>query len=214
MKNVLKANDVIAAGNRDFFANNNILAINMMSSPGAGKTTLIENTIRSLKDELTIAVIEGDIQTTYDADRISAVGAQVVQINTEGACHLDANMISQTLGQMDLDSVDSLIIENVGNLVCPASFDLGTDYKIALLSVTEGDDKPLKYPLMFDISSVLLINKIDLLPYVECDTGKIRDGALRINSDLEIFEVSCKTGEGMEGWLGWLKGKVQERGKS
>lgn len=212
VKNVLKANDVIAAGNRDFFADNGILAINVMSSPGAGKTTLIENTITSLKNEMTIAVIEGDIQTTYDADRISAVGAQVVQINTEGACHLDANMISQTLGQMELDSVDSLIIENVGNLVCPASFDLGADYKIALLSVTEGDDKPLKYPLLFDISSVLVINKIDLLPYVECDTEKIRDGALKINSALEIFEISCKTGEGMEGWLIWLKGKVAERG--
>lgn len=212
VKNVLKANDVIAAGNRDFFADNGILAINVMSSPGAGKTTLIENTIRSLKNEMTIAVIEGDIQTTYDADRISAVGAQVVQINTEGACHLDANMISQTLNQMDLDSVDSLIIENVGNLVCPASFDLGADYKIALLSVTEGDDKPLKYPLLFDISSVLVINKIDLLPYVECDTEKIRDGALKINSALEIFEISCKTGEGMEDWLIWLKGKVAERG--
>lgn len=214
MKKVLKANDRIAAENREFFAGNGILAINMMSSPGAGKTTLIEKTIGSLKDELTIAVIEGDIQTTYDADRIAAVGAQVIQINTDGACHLDANMISQTLSQMDLDSADLLIIENVGNLVCPASFDLGTKHKIALLSVTEGDDKPLKYPLLFDISSALLINKIDLLPYVECDTEKIKDGALRINPDLRIFEVSCKTGEGLEDWFAWVKGEVAERGKT
>ena len=159
-------------------------------------------------------MIVGDIQTTYDADRISATGAQVVQINTEGSCHLDANMISQTLCQMDLDSVDLLIIENVGNLVCPANFDLGTDYKVALLSVTEGDDKPLKYPLMFDISSVLLVNKVDLLPYVDCDTKRIKDGALRINPDLEIFEVSCKTGAGLEDWFTWLKTKVRERGRN
>ena len=214
VENVLKANDKIAAENRIFLADKGVLTINMMSSPGAGKTTLIENTIRSLKDEITIAVIEGDIQTTYDAERISATGAQVVQINTGGACHLDANMISNALSQLDLNSVDLLIIENVGNLVCPASFDLGANYKVMLLSVSEGDDKPLKYPLMFNISSALLVNKIDLLPYVDCDTGKIKDGALRINPDLEIFEISCKTGVGLEDWLAWLKAKLEEKGNN
>jgi hydrogenase nickel incorporation protein HypB len=211
---VLKANDRIAAENNVIFTEKGLLAINMMSGPGAGKTSLIERTIRSLKDELTIAVIEGDIQTTYDADRISATGANVVQINTEGACHLDANTINHTISQMDLDSTHVLIIENVGNLVCPASFDLGTHHKVVLLSTTEGDDKPLKYPMMFDISDALLINKIDLLPYVECDIEKIRTGALKINPKLDIFEVSCKTGEGLEGWFDWLKSKVKERSES
>jgi hydrogenase nickel incorporation protein HypB len=206
---VLKANDRIAAQNKSFLADRGVLSINVMSSPGAGKTTLIENTIRSLKDEITIAVIEGDIQTTYDAEKIYATGAQVVQINTRGACHLDANMISDALSQLGLDSVDLLVIENVGNLVCPGEFDLGEDYKVVLLSVSEGDDKPLKYPLMFDISSVLLINKIDLLPYVDSDIERIRDGALRINPDLEIFEISCKTGEGLDSWRDWLRAKVR-----
>lgn len=211
VRNVLKVNDRIAAENKELFESKGILTINMMSGPGAGKTTLIETTIRALKDELTIAVIEGDIQTTYDADRIAATGAQAIQINTEGACHLDANMINLTLDQLDLESVDILIIENVGNLVCPASFDLGEHHRVMLLSTTEGDDKPLKYPLMFDISSVLLVNKIDLLPYIDCDTENIKNGALKINPNLEIFETSCKTGEGMEGWYGWLRAKVKEK---
>ena len=209
VRNILKANDRIAAENRKFFEDKGILALNIMSGPGSGKTTLIENTIRSLKDELTIAVIEGDIQTTYDADRISTTGAQVVQINTDGSCHLDANMINHTLGQLDLESVDVLIIENVGNLVCPASFDLGEHYKVMLLSTTEGDDKPLKYPLMFHISSALIINKTDLIPYIDCDIQKIKDGALKINPNIEIFETSCKTGAGLEDWYGWLKSKVR-----
>ena len=209
MQNVLKANDSIAAENRSYFADKGVLAINIMSSPGAGKTTLIENTIEALKDEFTIAVIEGDIQTTYDAERISATGAQTVQINTGGACHLDANMISHSLSQLDLNSADLLIIENVGNLVCPAEFDLGENYKAAILSVSEGDDKPLKYPLVFNISDALLINKTDLLPYVDCDVGRIKETSLRINPDLEIFEVSCKTGDGLDGWYDWLRAKIK-----
>ena len=209
VRNILKANDRIASENRAFFEDKDVLALNIMSGPGAGKTTLIENTIRSLKDDLTIAVIEGDIQTTFDADRISSTGAQVVQINTDGACHLDANMISHTFGQLDLESVDVLIIENVGNLVCPASFDLGEHYRVTLLSTTEGDDKPLKYPLMFHISSALLINKTDLLPYIDCDIQRIKDGALKINPNIEIFETSCKTGEGLEAWYKWLKSKAE-----
>jgi len=184
------------------------LTINIMSGPGAGKTSLIEKTIRDMKDDINIAVIEGDIETTYDADRIAAAGAQVVQINTGGACHLDANMISQSLDQLELDSVDLLIIENVGNLVCPAGFKLGEDCNITLLSVTEGDDKPFKYPMMFNVSQSLLINKIDLLPYIDCNIEKIKNGALRINPELEIFEVSCKTGEGLGNWYNWIRKKM------
>jgi len=205
VENILKANDTIAEQNRRFFRDKGLVTINIMSGPGAGKTSLIEKTIKAMNDELKIAVIEGDIQTNYEAVRLEAAGAQVVQINTNGACHLDANMISQSLDQLELDSVDLLIIENVGNLVCPAEFKLGEDYRVTLLSIAEGDDKPVKYPLMFDVSHALLINKIDLLPYVDCDVKRIRDGALRINPDLEIFEISCRTGEGLEDWYGWLK---------
>lgn len=203
VENILKANDSIAEQNRKLFKSKGLLAINLMSGPGAGKTTLLEKTIRDMSD-INIAVIEGDIQTTYDADRIAKTGAQVVQINTGGACHLDANMISQSLDQLELDSVDILIIENVGNLVCPAEFKLGVDFNVTLLSITEGDDKPFKYPLIFNVSHLLLINKIDLLPYIDCDIKKIKDGALRINPDIEILEVSAKTGEGLENWYNWL----------
>lgn len=211
VKNILEANERIAAQNRQFFADKGVMAINMMSAPGAGKTTLIEDTIRSLKNELNIAVIEGDIQSTYDAEAISATGAQVVQINTGGACHLDANMINETLSQLDLNPVDLLIIENVGNLVCPAEFNLGEYCKVMLLSTSEGDDKPLKYPLMFHESSVLLINKIDLLPYVDCSIEKIRRESLRINPDLTIFEISCKTRQGLNDWHDWLKAERQKK---
>lgn len=210
--NILKANDAIATQNRRLFSERNIIAINVISSPGAGKTTLIENTIKALKDDLTIAVIEGDIQSTYDADRISETGVQVIQINTGGGCHLDANMISNALTQLDFETVDMLIIENVGNLVCPAEFDLGENFKVMLLSVPEGDDKPLKYPLVFHESNALLINKIDLLPFVDCDVEKIKSESLRINPDLNIFEVSCKTGEGLQVWYDWLK-KAKEVSK-
>lgn len=210
VENILKVNDSIAEQNKKIFKSKGLLTINIMSGPGAGKTSLIEKTIKDMKDDINIAVIEGDIETTYDADRIAAAGAQVVQINTGGACHLDANMISQSLDQLELDSVDLLIIENVGNLVCPAGFKLGEDCNITLLSVTEGDDKPFKYPMMFNVSKVLLINKIDLLPYVDCDIEKIKNGALRINPELEIFEVSCKTGEGLGNWYSWLRQKRKE----
>ncbi|MEA2083316.1 MAG: hydrogenase nickel incorporation protein HypB [Thermodesulfobacteriota bacterium] len=205
VRNILEVNERIAAQNKKIFDDKGVVVVNMMSGPGAGKTTLIENTIRSLKDELTIAVIEGDIQSTHDAEVISATGVQVIQINTGGACHLDANMISETLSRLDLSSVDLLIIENVGNLVCPAEFNVGEHCKIMLLSVSEGDDKPLKYPLMFHESSALLINKIDLLPYVDCSVEKIRNESLKINPDLRIFEISCKTGQGLSKWHDWLK---------
>lgn len=211
VRNVLEANDRIAAENRAYFERFGVKAINMMSSPGAGKTTLLTETIQSLKSGLNIAVIEGDIQSTHDAEKIAHTGAQVVQINTGGACHLDANMIGVTLKQMDLDAADLVIIENVGNLVCPADFEVGEDCKVMLLSVTEGDDKPLKYPLMFQKSCVLLINKIDLLPYIDCDVEKIRSEALSINPSIEIFEVSAKTGEGLDGWYEWLRAAANKQ---
>ncbi len=208
--NILKANDVIADQNKRLFSEKNILAINVISSPGAGKTTLIENTIKALKDDLTIAVVEGDIQSTYDADKISQTGAQVVQINTGGGCHLDANMVSNALTKLNLDIVDLLIIENVGNLICPAEFRLGESFKVMLLSVPEGDDKPLKYPLIFHESAALLITKTDLLPFVDCDIEKIKNESLKINPDLTIFEVSCKTGKGLSDWYNWLRSKIKE----
>ena len=211
VRNVLEANDRIAAQNKKYFEDRGVTAINMMSAPGAGKTTLISETIRALKGVLSIAVIEGDIQSTHDAEKIALTGAPVVQINTGGACHLDANMISGTLEELDLGGVDLVIIENVGNLVCPAEFNVGEDGKVMLLSATEGDDKPLKYPLMFQVSSVLLINKIDLLPHIDCDIEKIKTDARSINPAIRIFEISAKAGEGLDGWYGWLKAKTAEK---
>ena len=196
VKNILQANERISVLNKQFFNEKGILVLNMMSAPGSGKTTIIEHTIRALNGETRIGVIEGDIQSTYDAEKILATGVQAVQINTGGACHLDGNMIRETFDQLDFDSIDLLIVENVGNLVCPAEFNVGEDYKVMLLSVPEGDDKPLKYPLMFHESSALLINKIDLLPYVECSLEKIKREALKINPNLAIFEVSGKTRTG------------------
>ena len=209
--NILKANDAIAERNRKLFADKNILVVNFLSSPGAGKTTLIKNTILALKAEINIAVIEGDLQSTHDADKISSTGVQAVQINTGRGCHLDANMITNALEQIELEGINLLIIENVGNLVCPTGFDLGEDFKVVLLSVPEGDDKPLKYPLAFNVSSALVINKIDLLPYLDFDIEKARSESQRINPDIEILETSCKTGEGLQVWYDWLKAKVKER---
>jgi hydrogenase nickel incorporation protein HypB len=197
--------------NRKRFDDAGILVINLMSSPGAGKTSLLERTIDGLKERFGIAVIEGDIQSSYDAERIHQKGVQAVQINTDGGCHLDGNMIQIALDSIDLNGIDILIIENVGNLVCPAEFDLGEHYKVMILSVAEGDDKPLKYPLMFQISSVLLVNKIDLLPYIDCDIHKIHERARQLNYNQNVFDVSCRTGEGLESWLSWLEAKVLEK---
>jgi len=209
--NILKANERISEQNKKLFNEKSILVINMMSAPGAGKTTLIENTIRALDGEFRIGVIEGDIQSTYDADKIAATGVQVVQINTGGACHLDGNMIRETFDQLNLDAIDLLIVENVGNLVCPAEFNMGEDFKVMLLSLPEGDDKPLKYPLMFHESSILLINKIDLLPYMDCSIQKIKDESLKINPNLKIYEISGKTKQGLDGWFDWLRTKLEEK---
>ena len=211
IKNILEANDRIAQENRAIFDEKGLMVINLMSSPGAGKTCLLEKTIDALKDDLRIGVIEGDVQSSQDAERIAKSGIPVVQINTGGACHLDGNMIRDTFQEFNFDALDLLVVENVGNLVCPAEFKVGEDFKAMILSVTEGDDKPSKYPLMFHESKVLLINKIDLLPYVDCSIERIRKEALKINPNMTIFEISCKTGEGLETWYTWLKQETKSR---
>ncbi len=204
---ILEANDRIAEENTRKFREAGVYVVNLMGAPGAGKTTLLERTILGLKDSLRIGVIEGDIAGTDDAERINRTGVPVVQINTGGACHLDANMISEVLTDVPLSELDILVIENVGNLVCPAEFRVGEDVKVMLLSVTEGHDKPLKYPLMFKESSVMILNKIDLLGHLDVDVAKIKRDALSLNPSMKIFEVSGKTGEGIDRWTGWLKGQ-------
>ncbi|MBU0990070.1 MAG: hydrogenase nickel incorporation protein HypB [Proteobacteria bacterium] len=211
VKNILEANERIARENRAIFDEKDLLVFNLMSSPGAGKTSLLEKTIGALKEDLQIGVIEGDIQSSRDAERIAAKGIPVVQINTGGACHQDGNMIRDTFQEFDFDALDLLVVENVGNLVCPAEFSVGEDFKAMILSVTEGEDKPAKYPLMFHESEVLLINKIDLLPYVDCSLEKIREEALKVNPRLRIFEISCKTEEGLDAWYDWLREEVKIR---
>ncbi len=211
VRNILQANDRLAEANRRRFEDAGIFVFNLMSSPGAGKTSLLERTIEGLADRIRMAVIEGDLQSSYDAERIQRKGVQAVQINTDGGCHLDGNMIQIALESLDLQALDLLIIENVGNLVCPAEFNLGEDEKVMILSVTEGDDKPSKYPLMFQLSSVLLVNKIDLLPYLDCDVAKIRERARQLNGRQDIFEISCRTGEGLPAWLSWLEQKVRDK---
>ncbi|MCX5719486.1 MAG: hydrogenase nickel incorporation protein HypB, partial [Nitrospirae bacterium] len=202
---ILEANDRIAAENKKVFHESGVYVINLMSAPGAGKTSLVERTIKELYKKLRIGVIEGDIAGTDDAQRIEVLGIPVVQINTGGACHLDANMINEAIADVPLKDIDLLIIENVGNLVCPAEFKVGEDMKIMILSITEGDDKPLKYPLMFQESSALILNKIDLLPHTNADLKKIKNNSLSLNPSLKIFEVSCKTGEGISEWTSWLQ---------
>ncbi len=204
---ILEANDRIALENRRLFDKAGLFVVNLMSAPGAGKTSILEKTL--LQDcGLRIGVIEGDIAGTDDAERIEKLGAPVVQINTGGACHLDANMIYEVLNDLPLNEIDLLFIENVGNLVCPAEFKVGEDIKVMLLSITEGHDKPLKYPLMFQESSALLLNKIDLAPHLEVDIDKIKKDSLSLNPKLKIFEVSCKTGEGISEWTEWIKDKA------
>ena len=206
VERILEANDRLAAENRKKFDEHGLYVINLMGAPGSGKTTLLEQTVLALRDKLKIGVIEGDIAGTDDAERLAALGVPVVQINTGGACHLDANMINEVLVELPLSELDMLIIENVGNLVCPAEFKVGEDMKAMVLSVAEGHDKPLKYPLMFQESSALVINKTDLLPYTDTDIEKIKKDALSLNPALRMFEVSSRTGQGMDGWAGWLSG--------
>ena len=210
VKKVLDANDRIAEENRKLFDQHKIFAINLMSSPGAGKTSLVEQTIKAIKNKYSIAVIEGDIQDTYDADRIAKLKIPVVQINTGGACHIDGNMIREAFPSFDFNKIDLLIVENVGNLVCPAEFKIGENIKVMLLSTPEGADKPAKYPLMFQESAALLINKMDIMPYVDFDLKKARRDSLALNKKLKIFEVSCKTGDGLDAWIAWLTQRIDE----
>ncbi len=206
-QDVLEQNNLLAERNRGFFEAKNIKAINMVSSPGSGKTTLIEKIITDLKSELKFYVIEGDQQTMNDANRINATGAPVIQINTGQGCHLDAEMVNNGVKKLDVADNSVLIIENVGNLVCPAMFDLGEAHRIVVISVTEGEDKPLKYPGMFNSSDICIINKTDLLPHVDFNIKKAKEYALQVNHHLKFFEVSAKTGEGLDKLYEWLQEK-------
>ncbi len=205
VRNVMEANERRAAKLKDYFAEKHVLCLNLMSSPGAGKTTLLERTLADLAGEFKMAVIEGDLQTDNDARRVAATGAQAVQVNTEGGCHLDGSMIQDAIEELDMDGVDILFIENVGNLVCPAEFNLGEDHKITILSVAEGDDKPEKYPLMFHLSSVMLLNKTDLLPYVDFNVDTASAHARKLNKDIEIFPVAARKADGLAAWYDWLR---------
>jgi len=208
IKNILEANEVIASQSKTLFAEKGIYVLNLMGSPGAGKTTLLEKTVDYLKDKNHIAVIEGDIATSRDAERIAQHSIPAVQINTGGACHLDGNMVRGALKEFNLNQIDLLIVENVGNLVCPAEFNIGENDKAMIISVTEGDDKPKKYPLMFQVSTVLLLNKIDLLPYLDFDIERFHGDALKVNPKLKIMPISCTTGEGIDSWFEWIEGRA------
>ena len=204
VEKILSANDQLALENRKVFDDSGVYTLNMMASPGAGKTSLIEATIRKLAECYQLGVIDGDVATSIDADRAAAAGAQAVQVNTGGECHLDAVMLKGALAQMDLGSIQLLIVENVGNLICPASFQLGTHKSVLIASVPEGDDKPYKYPGMYRGVDALVINKTDLLPYVEFNMDYFRQGVEALNPGLVTFPLSCRTGEGIEGWIDWL----------
>ena len=202
---VLKDNNLAAAYNRRLFKNHKTLVINIMSSPGAGKTTLLEETIRALRHDFTVAVIEGDLATDRDAERLRSLGIKTVQINTVGGCHLDARMIAKTLPEFELDNIDILFIENIGNLVCPSGYDLGQDYKVVLLSVPEGNDKIPKYPVMFRRTDLTIINKVDLLPYVSFSVEEAEKDLEAINPAAQLKILSAKTGEGLENWVNWIR---------
>jgi hydrogenase nickel incorporation protein HypB len=213
-KNILANNDQIADENRKLLQEKGIFTIDLVGSPGAGKTTLLEQIIKSLKDKINLTVIEGDLYTTKDADRIEAYGTQVIQVNTGGACHLEANMIREAMNQIDLDGVDLLVIENVGNLVCTASYDLSEDIKVTVLSITEGSDKPLKYPAMFQKSEVLIVNKVDLLEYTDFSMEDLYKDIKSLNQGIKVFEVSARTGQGINEVSSYLEKRVLERRKA
>jgi hydrogenase nickel incorporation protein HypB len=207
-RKVLAKNDEIASQNRALFQQHGIFVFNIVSSPGSGKTSILERTLERLNDELKIAVIEGDVQTDFDAQRVARYNVPTAQIVTLGGCHLEANLVQDALEKLDLNGIQMLIIENVGNLVCPANYDLGEAMKVVVVSTTEGDDKPLKYPGMFRKASVLIINKIDLLPFVNCSLAVLKRNALQINPSLKVFETSCTTQTGIPEWCEWLKRQV------
>ena len=208
-RKVLEKNDLIAQKNRKAFKENNTFTINLVSSPGSGKTSIVERTIHHIKENIKFAVIEGDVQTDLDAQRVDAYGIPVVQIVTQGGCHLEAGLVRDAYNRLEDKNIDALLIENVGNLVCPAGYDLGEDFKVVIVSTTEGDDKPLKYPAMFRNASVLIINKVDLIPHVNCSLETLRKNAHSINSSLTIFETSCTTDEGIPDWCDWLESQIK-----
>jgi hydrogenase nickel incorporation protein HypB len=211
VRKVLDANDVMARQNRDLFAARGMFVMNVMSSPGSGKTTLLEKTLAAIAPQIRSAVIVGDICTTNDADRLARSGVPVVQINTDefgGDCHLAAHVVGSALVDLDLNNLDLLIVENVGNLVCPAEFDIGEDARVVVLSVTEGEDKPLKYPLMFRVCQATVLNKCDLLPYLDYDKTAAIANIHQIKADMPIFELSGRSGQGLEPWLDWIKTQV------
>jgi hydrogenase nickel incorporation protein HypB len=210
-RKVLEKNDEIARENRELFARHGIFVINLVSSPGSGKTSILERTLEHLQGKLGIAVIEGDVQTDFDARRVARYNVPVVQIVTHGGCHLEARLVRDALASIPLINIHLLVIENVGNLVCPSNYDLGEALKAVVISTTEGDDKPLKYPGMFRNASVLLINKIDLLPYVNCRLEELKKNALQINPSLQIFDTSCTTRAGIPEWCDWLVEKASQK---
>jgi len=203
-KNILRQNDMEAARNRGYFEAKQILALNLVSSPGSGKTSILERTLKDLKSSLNFSVIEGDQQTLQDANRIDALDIPVIQINTGKGCHLESDMVFDAVKQLKPEDRSILMIENVGNLVCPSMFDLGEKHRVVIISITEGEDKPLKYPDMFHSSDICLINKLDLLPHLNFDIEQLKKYALQVNPGLRFFEVSATTGHGMQGWYDWL----------
>lgn len=207
-RKVLDRNDQIARQNRELFSRNQIFVINLVSSPGSGKTSILERSLEYINGSLKVAVIEGDVQTDLDAQRVAKYNVPTVQIVTNGGCHLEANLVHDALSNFKLEDIQLLIIENVGNLVCPSNYDLGEAVKVVVVSTTEGDDKPLKYPAMFRNASALIINKIDLVPYVNCDLNVLRDNALKINPSLIVFGTSCTSKAGIPEWCAWLKKKT------
>lgn len=209
---VLSENDRLAAELRERFTKHRLLVLNLVSSPGSGKTSLLERTIERCRDRIRMALVAGDVQTENDADRLKRAGGNLVRpIVTGGACHLDAKMVGRAIEDFDLTAIDLLVIENVGNLVCPSSYDLGEDLKVVLISTTEGDDKPLKYPGMFRRSSVMIVNKTDLLGTSDFSLQRVRENALQINGGLRILELSCRSGEGLDEWIDWLTSQVQTK---
>lgn len=211
---ILSKNQTIADELRELFNQKRVLTVNFVSSPGSGKTSLLEKSLVKMKDKYKIAVIEGDLETENDADRIRKTGIQAYQIITKGDCHLEAVGIKKALEHFDLENLDLLIIENVGNLVCPSSFDLGEDFKVVVISTTEGEDKPAKYPSMIHVSSAIIINKTDLLPYVDFNVERCFEYAKKVNPNLEKFTTSCKTGEGIDEFVNWLENKLLEKKSS
>ncbi len=208
VEDILSANDRLAASNRERLDAAGVFAINLMASPGAGKTSLITRTVEALRDDVSIGAVDGDIATTLDADRIAALGIPAVQVNTGGTCHMDAVMLQEALPKLPLEELDLLIVENVGNLVCPASFDLGVHRKVLIASVPEGDDKPYKYPVMYRGVDVVVLNKTDVLDAFDFDVDYFRRGVEALNPDLGFLPLSCKTGEGMESWVAWLRREI------